>query len=90
MIRAGMGFAVLPWLALHGADAWSDDRLHIHELRPTPTREIFLYWPARHTQSPLAVRAIQIAVEVANTLAKQMQTDEPAPPPPAEPRAAQR
>ena len=72
MVRAGMGYTLLPWLALHGADAWSDDRLHIHELRPSPTREVFLHWPARRTQSPLAIRAIQIAVEVANTLTKQM------------------
>ena len=72
MVRAGMGFAVLPWLALHGADAWSDDRLHIHQLRPSPAREIFLHWPARRTQSPLAIRAIQIAIEVAGTLTKQM------------------
>jgi len=72
MVRAGMGYTLLPWLALHGADAWSDDRLHIHELRPSPSREIFLHWPARRTQSPLAIRAIQIAVEVANTLTKQM------------------
>ncbi|HEY7430589.1 MAG TPA: LysR family transcriptional regulator [Streptosporangiaceae bacterium] len=72
MVRAGIGSAVLPWLALHGADAWSDDRLHIHELRPSPAREIFLHWPAHRTQSPLAIRAIQIAVEVANALTKQM------------------
>jgi DNA-binding transcriptional LysR family regulator len=68
MVRAGLGFTVLPWLALHGADAWSDDRLAVHELRPSPTREIFLHWPARRTRSPLAVRAIQIAVEVASAL----------------------
>jgi DNA-binding transcriptional LysR family regulator len=72
MVRAGIGSAVLPWLALHGADAWSDDRLHIHELRPSPAREILLHWPARRTQSPLATRAVQIAVEAANTLAKQV------------------
>jgi DNA-binding transcriptional LysR family regulator len=72
MVRAGLGFAVLPWLALHGAGAWSDDRLQIHELRPAPAREIFLHWPARRTQSPLATRAIQIAVEVASTLTRQM------------------
>jgi DNA-binding transcriptional LysR family regulator len=65
MVRAGLGWAVLPWLALHGSDAWSDDRLTIHELRPAPAREIYLYWPARSSQSPLAVRAIEIAAEVA-------------------------
>jgi DNA-binding transcriptional LysR family regulator len=64
MVRAGLGWAVLPWLALHGSDAWSDDRLTIHELRPAPARGIYLHWPARSSQSPLAVRAIEIAAEV--------------------------
>ena len=72
MVRAGIGSAVLPWLALHAAGAGSDDRLRIHELRPSPTREIFLHWPARRTRSPLATRATQIAVDVAGTLAKHM------------------
>ena len=72
MVRAGIGSAVLPWLALHAADAWSDDRLHIHQLRPSPAREIFLHWPARRTRSPLANRAIQIAVETASALTRQM------------------
>lgn len=72
MVRAGMGFAVLPWLALNGADAWSDNRLRIHELRPSPAREIVLHWPARRTHSPLAARAIEIAIEVANDLARRM------------------
>ena len=65
MVRAGLGWAVLPWLALHGSDAWSDDRLTIHELQPAPTREIYLHWPAASSQSPLAIRAIEIATEVA-------------------------
>jgi DNA-binding transcriptional LysR family regulator len=72
MVRAGMGFAVLPWLALNGADVWSDNRLRIHELRPSPAREIVLHWPARRTHSPLAARAIEIAIEVANDLARRM------------------
>jgi DNA-binding transcriptional LysR family regulator len=71
MVRAGIGSAVLPWLALHGSDAWSDDRLTIHGLRPAPAREIYLYWPAGSSQSPLAVRAIEIAAEVAADLAEQ-------------------
>src|SRR5438132_471952 len=29
MVRAGIGCAVLPWLALHAHDAWSDDQLGI-------------------------------------------------------------
>lgn len=65
MVRAGLGWAVLPWLALHGSDTWSDHRLTIHELRPAPAREIYLHWPAGTSQSPLAIRAIKIATEVA-------------------------
>jgi DNA-binding transcriptional LysR family regulator len=72
MVRAGIGSAVLPWLALHGSDAWSDDRLSIHQLRPSPACTWYLYWPAGRTQSPLATRAIDIAVETANELANQM------------------
>lgn len=68
MVRAGMGVAVLPWLAVHGADVWSDNRLRVHELRPSPSREIYVHWPAGRTQSPLAARAIKIAVEVAGEL----------------------
>jgi DNA-binding transcriptional LysR family regulator len=71
MVRAGIGSAVLPWLALHGSDALSDDRLTIHRLRPAPAREIYLYWPAGSSESPLAVRAIEIAAEVAADLAEQ-------------------
>jgi DNA-binding transcriptional LysR family regulator len=72
MVRAGLGFAVLPWLAVHGADAWSDDRLRVHELRPAPAREIFLHRPAGHAPSPLAARAIEIATEVAGALTTRM------------------
>jgi DNA-binding transcriptional LysR family regulator len=72
MVRAGIGSAVLPWLALHGSDAWSDDQLSIHQLRPSPTSTSYLYWPVGRTQSPLAARAIDIAVAAANELARQM------------------
>lgn len=72
MVRVGIGAAVLPWAALHGSDAWSDDRLSIHHLRPTPATTWSLYWPAGRTQSPLASRAIDIAVEAANELATQI------------------
>jgi DNA-binding transcriptional LysR family regulator len=65
MVRAGLGWAVLPWLALHGSVARSDGRLAIHELRPAPTRGIYLHWPAASSQSPLALRAIEIATEIA-------------------------
>jgi DNA-binding transcriptional LysR family regulator len=72
MVRAGIGSAVLPWLALRGTDAASDDRLSIHPLRPSPTREMYLHWPADRTRSPLATRAIDIALEAASDLANQM------------------
>lgn len=66
MVRAGLGSAVLPWLAIHGSSVASDPDLRVHELRPSlPSREIHLHWAAGRTQSPLAVRAIEIAVEVA-------------------------
>ncbi|MER6185825.1 LysR family transcriptional regulator [Streptomyces sp. NPDC001652] len=70
MVRAGLGSAVLPWLAIRGADVSSDDRLRVHELQPPlPPREIYLHWRAGRTHSPLAARAVEIAVEVAAELA---------------------
>jgi DNA-binding transcriptional LysR family regulator len=70
MVRAGLGSAVLPWLAIRGADVASDVRLRVHELEPAvPPRTIYLHWRAERTQSPLARRAIEIAVEVAAELA---------------------
>lgn len=71
VVRAGMGVAVLPWLAVHGADVWSDDQLRVHELRAPPVREMYLHWPAGRTRSPLAVRTIEIAVKVADELSTQ-------------------
>lgn len=69
MVRAGMGVALLPRLALHGAAARFDGVLSFHELRPAlPPREIFLLWRAGRTHSPLAARAIEIAVDVAGEL----------------------
>lgn len=70
MVRAGLGSAVLPWLAIRGADISSDHRLRIHELQPSlPPREIYLHRRAGRTHSPLAARAAEIAVEVAAELA---------------------
>jgi DNA-binding transcriptional LysR family regulator len=70
MVRAGMGSAILPQLAVRGADVGSDASLCIHELKPElPPREIFLLWRANRTHSPLAARAIEIAVQVAGTIA---------------------
>jgi DNA-binding transcriptional LysR family regulator len=70
MVRAGLGPAVLPWLAIIGAGAQLDDRLRLHELRvPVPPRQMYLHWRAGRTHSPLARRAIEIATEVAAELA---------------------
>lgn len=84
MVRAGIGLAVLPWLAIHhvvcrscgaihGYHDASDQPLHVHQLDPAPTRTIYLHWPRGHAdQSPLAARTIAIAVEVASQLADRM------------------
>ena len=73
MVRAGMGPAVLPWLALHGSDAWADERIRVHDLRPSPPpREIYLCWQAGRSHSPLAARAIDITVELAADLKRLM------------------
>ncbi|GAB3652884.1 LysR family transcriptional regulator [Glycomyces tarimensis] len=68
MVRAGIGSAVLPRLVVHGAAAPSDEALAVHKLVPElAPREIFLLWQGGRTQSPLAERAIQIAVDIAAT-----------------------
>ncbi|MDX8142353.1 LysR family transcriptional regulator [Lentzea sp. BCCO 10_0061] len=57
MVRAGMGVAVMPRLAL---DVPSDD-LSTHELEPAlAPREIYLAWQANRTLSPLATRVIEL------------------------------
>ena len=63
MVRFGLGFAVLPELAVAGAA--QDDRLRLHALEPVVTREMYLHWPRRRSLSPLAVRAIELAREIA-------------------------
>ncbi len=71
MVRAGMGSAILPQLAVRSAEVGSDASLCVHELKPAlPPREIFLLWQANRTHSPLAARAIEIAVDVAGKIAK--------------------
>ncbi|MGI5182632.1 LysR family transcriptional regulator [Dactylosporangium sp. CA-152071] len=65
MVRAGIGSAVLPRLALSRVD----DSLAVHELDPAfPPREIYLLWRAGRTHSPLAARAIELALGIAATL----------------------
>ncbi|MEU8132485.1 LysR family transcriptional regulator [Streptodolium elevatio] len=73
MVRVGMGSAILPWLVILGGDVLSDTRLRVHELRPRiPPREIYLHWRAGRTHSPLACRALEIAVEVASEVASEV------------------
>jgi DNA-binding transcriptional LysR family regulator len=69
MARAGLGSAILPWLAIHGAGATSDEALSIHALRPpVPHREIYLLRQAHRTRSPLAARAAELIAEIAHGL----------------------
>ena len=67
MVRAGVGSAVLPRLALGALEAL-DPALSVHPLHPPfPPREIYLLWQAGRTHSPLAARAIEIALEITAT-----------------------
>ena len=69
MTRAGLGSAILPWLAVHGAGAMTDETLSVHALRPqVAPREIYLIHQARRTLSPLAARAAQLTSEIARDL----------------------
>lgn len=69
MTRAGLGSAILPWLAIHGAGATTDETLSIHELRPPVAhRELYLLRRAHRTLSPLAARAVELTVEIAQDL----------------------
>src|SRR5260370_624582 len=66
MVRAGMGTALLPRLAILGHGTRADNTLSIHQLQPSlRPREIFLLWENGRTHSPLAARAIEIAVNEA-------------------------
>jgi DNA-binding transcriptional LysR family regulator len=66
MVRAGIGSAVLPLLAVHGTAALTEGAVTVHELVPeVPPREIYVLWQAGRTLSPLAVRAMEIAAEIA-------------------------
>ena len=70
MVRAGMGTALLPRLAILSRDTRADTTLSIHQLQPPlPPREIFLLWEKGRTHSPLAARAIEIAVNITATIA---------------------
>ena len=71
MVRAGMGTALLPRLAIPDHDTRLDKTISIHELQPPlPPREIFLLWENGRTHSPLAARAIEIAVSETTKIAE--------------------
>lgn len=62
MVRAGLGLAVMPGLAIDH----DDSRLAVHTLDPPiPDREICLTWRANRTLPPGAERFVELAREVA-------------------------
>jgi DNA-binding transcriptional LysR family regulator len=68
MVRAGMGAAVMPMLAVDISP--DDDVLCTHELSPAiRPREVCVMWQAGRTLSPLAQRVIDISVAVAGDVA---------------------
>lgn len=68
MVRAGMGIAVMPELAL---DISLDDELCTHELEPAlAPREIYLAWQANRTLSPLANRVIELTEQTVQLIAR--------------------
>jgi DNA-binding transcriptional LysR family regulator len=68
MVRAGMGPAVMPLLAVDIRP--DDDALCTHPLIPAITpRQISVIWLSRRTLSPVARRAVELSVDVANAMA---------------------
>ena len=66
MVKAGLGMAIMPRLAIDR----DDPELVRHELRPAlPPRRVNLAWRAGRTRSPVADRFIAQAVETAAALA---------------------
>lgn len=65
MVRFGLGCAVLPRLAVAGAER--DPDLRVHALQPAQCREIRLHRP-KGVPAPLVTRAIELARQIAATL----------------------
>ena len=69
MVRAGLGLALLPRLAV--LDEMDDPRLAVRPMEPAiPDRVIRLAWRAGRTLSPAAQRFCAIAIEVAAELGR--------------------
>jgi DNA-binding transcriptional LysR family regulator len=67
MVRAGMGWAVMPLLCVDVRDSAID----LRPLRPAiPPRQICLVWRRDRTLSPLAARLIAVAQDVAESLSQ--------------------
>jgi DNA-binding transcriptional LysR family regulator len=78
MVRAGMGVAVMPMLAVDIRP--EDDVLCTHDLLPAiRPREVCVMWQAGRTLSPLAQRAIDISVSVAGDVAEHRAASRPRP-----------
>jgi DNA-binding transcriptional LysR family regulator len=65
MVRAGMGWAVMPLLAVDTRDDGLDIRFMSPEL---PPRQICMVWRKDRTLSPVAARMVELAREVAKHL----------------------
>ena len=65
MVRAGMGWAVMPLLAVDTRDDGLDIRFMSPEL---PPRQICVVWRKDRTLSPVAARMVELAGEVAKHL----------------------
>jgi DNA-binding transcriptional LysR family regulator len=74
MVRAGMGPAVMPLLAVDLRP--DDDALCTHPLLPAITpRQISVIWLSRRTLSPAAQRVVELSVDVAGALASSLSGD---------------
>lgn len=75
MVRAGMGAAIMPRLAVDIKD--SDPDLCLHDLKPKiQPRKISVMWQSGRTLSPLAQRVIDLSVEVAGDLQRVLNVDQ--------------
>ena len=75
MVRAGMGSAIMPRLAVDVKDG--DPDLCMHEIKPKiQPRKISVMWQSGRTLSPLAQRVIDLSVAVADDLHRVVNTDQ--------------